>query len=59
MQIVKQGGRLDYNYKEIYCDSQADMNNIDMNNICPGSVVYIISDGNIFILNSNKQWIKQ
>lgn len=64
MYTVKQGGRVDYYYKEIYCDTMDDFNKLDLDsaefkNICAGSVAYIIATGDVYILNSQKQWIKQ
>ena len=59
MHTVQQGGRVDYNYREIFCDTEAEKNNIQIGNMCPGSVVYIIATGNVYILNSQKQWILQ
>ena len=64
MYTVKQGGRTDYNYREIFCDTQADLDAIDLNssefkNMCPGSVAYIIATGTVYILNSQREWIAQ
>lgn len=58
--IVKQGGRTDYNYKEFYLDSEADVASLPTRgNVCPGSVAYIIATGAVYMLNNSKQWIKQ
>lgn len=59
MYIVKQGSRVDYNYKEIYIDTAEEKENVDTKNLCPGSVLYIISTGEVFILNNKKEWIAQ
>lgn len=59
MYIVKQGGRTDYNYKELFLDSQAELQSIDTNTLCPGSIAYIIASGDVYILNSSKTWVIQ
>lgn len=63
MYTVKQGGRVDYNYMEIFLDNADELNNIledpAYKNICPGSVAYIIATGAVYILNSQKEWIAQ
>ena len=62
MYIIKQGGRTDYNYKEFFCDVATDFQNIserDLKESCPGSVAYIISTGELFMLNSEKEWVEQ
>ena len=59
MYTVKQGSRTDYNYKEIYLDSLAELAEVDVSSFCPGSVAYIIQTGTVYILNSQKEWIVQ
>lgn len=59
MYIVKQGGRTDYNYKEIYLDREEELSQINVETLCPGSVAYIIETGAVYILNSQKKWIAQ
>ena len=53
--LVKQGGKLDYNYKEYYLDTESDLAKIDVRLCCPGSVAYIIANQKVFMLNSNKE----
>ena len=57
--IVKQGGRTDYNYKEYYLDTEDELSTIDKTKCSPGSVAYIIENGNVYILNSKKEWVLQ
>lgn len=57
--IVKQNGKFDYKYKEIFVDNANEITNIDLSSLCPGSVVYDIATGNVYILNSSFEWIKQ
>lgn len=62
MYIVKQGGRADYNYKEYFLDKASDlakMTEEDVKDACPGSVLYIIETGEVYMLNSEKEWVKQ
>lgn len=59
MQIVKQGSRVDYNYKEIYIDTIEEKDTIEIKDLCPGSLLYVIDSGDIYILNSKKEWVIQ
>lgn len=64
MYTIKQGERTDYNYKEIFCDTQNDFDTLDLNsaeflNICVGSVAYVIETSNVYILNSKGEWVAQ
>lgn len=54
--LVRQGARTDYNYKELYLDSVDELNDIDIDSCCPGSVAYIITTGEVYMLTNNKQW---
>ncbi len=60
--ILRQGGRTDYNYKEWYLDTEADLQEIseeELKSACTGSVAYVIATGNVYMLNSEKEWIAQ
>lgn len=61
MQIVKQGGRQDYNYMEVFIDTASELEQIieKYPQICAGSVAYVIATGAVYILNSQKEWIAQ
>lgn len=64
MYTVKQGSKIDYNYKEIYCDTEEEFQSIDLDSneykdLCPGSIVYVIETGTVYILNSQRKWIAQ
>lgn len=54
--LIKQGGKADYNYKEFVCDTTEELANIAKQNVCPGSIAYIIETGDIYILNQKKEW---
>ena len=56
---VQQGGRIDYNYKETFIDLESELNTLSVESMCPGSVIYVIENGNIYILNQKREWIKQ
>ena len=55
MYMLKQGGRVDYSYKEFYLDTEDELSQININLCCPGSVAYIIATKKVFILNSKKE----
>ena len=57
MYTVKHGGRTDYNYKEYFLDTLAELEEIDLikEKPCPGSVAYIIETGAVYILNSQNE----
>lgn len=59
MYMLKQGGRVDYSYKEFYLDTEDELSQININLCCPGSVAYIIATKKVFILNSKKEWKEQ
>lgn len=57
--LVKQGGKLDYNYKEYFLDTENDLASVPIFDACPGSVAYVIGSGKLFMLNTNKEWKEQ
>lgn len=59
MYLLKQGGRIDYNYKEYYLDTEDELSEIPVNVCCPGSIAYIIATGATYMLNSKKVWVAQ
>lgn len=54
--VKQQGGRTDYNYKEFICDKAEDLSKLPVNSACAGSVAYIIATGDVYMLNSKKEW---
>lgn len=54
--LVKQGARTDYNYKEYYLDSADELKDINIKECCPGSVAYIITSSDVYILTNKKEW---
>ncbi len=59
MYLLKQGGRVDYNYKEYYLDTVTELPLIPVLDCAPGSVAYIIDTAKVYILNSKREWIEQ
>jgi len=57
--VFRQGGRQDYFYKEIVIDTPEDLAKVDTSECCPGSVVIVVSTGDIYLLNNKKEWVKQ
>ena len=56
--LLKQGGRVDYNYKEFIVENTEDINTIEINeDICPGSTCFVMSTGQVFMLNTKKEWV--
>lgn len=59
MYLVKQGGKVDYNYKEYYLDTLSELSSIPVDDCATGSVAYIIATQQVFILNNQKEWKEQ
>lgn len=59
MFLLRQGGKTDYNFKEYYLDTIDELSEINTESCCPGSVAYIITTGELYLLNSKKEWILQ
>lgn len=59
MFLVRQGGKVDYNYKEYYLDTITELALIPVEECCPGSIAYIIDKAEVYMLNSKKEWVKQ
>lgn len=57
--LLRQGTRTDYNYKEYVIDTKADLDNINKEECCAGSMVYIIETKEFYILNNKKEWVSQ
>lgn len=59
MYLVTQGSRSDYNYKEYFLDAASELSQIPVNMCSTGSIAYIIANGDVYMLNSKKEWVKQ
>lgn len=55
MFLLRQGGRVDYLYKEYYLDTEDELSKVPVHDCCPGSIAYIIETGKIYMLNSKKE----
>ena len=54
--IIKQGEEYDYKYKEMVIDEEQDLASIKVDDCCPGSTVYVIATGNLYMLDTKKEW---
>ena len=54
--LVKQASKTDYHYAEYYLDSADELSEINVNSCCPGSVAYIMTTGDVYMLTSKKEW---
>lgn len=59
MYLVTQGSRADYNYKEYFLDTASELSQIPVNICSTGSIAYVIANGDVYMLNSQKEWVKQ
>lgn len=59
MYLLRQNDDTDYNYKEYYLDTKEELSQIETAYCCPGSIAYIINSTDVYILNTNKQWVIQ
>ena len=57
--IVKQGEDINYQYKEIVVDTEAEVSQVSAEGACPGSIIYVIENGKFYMLNTKKEWIQQ
>ena len=58
--ILKKNGKTpNIPFKHFNCDEASDLSKIDLYLVPMGSTCRVISDGDTYILNSKKQWIKQ
>jgi hypothetical protein len=54
--LVKQASKTDYHYAEYYLDSADELSEINVNSCCPGSVAYIMTTGDVYMLTNKKEW---
>lgn len=54
--IVKQGEEYDYKYRELVIDEEVDLALINVEECCPGSTAYVIATGNLYMLDTKKEW---
>ena len=53
--FIKQGDSVDYKYKEYVLDTAEELSEIDVDDCCPGSTVYIISTQEVYMLTNKKE----
>lgn len=54
--FIRQGEDFDYKYKEYILDSADELKDIDVADCCPGSVAYITTTGDVYMLTNKKEW---
>lgn len=54
--ITKNDGDVAYNLKELVCDTPEDLENLPACSM--GSTCMVISTAEVYMLNSNKEWVK-
>lgn len=55
--IVKNGEDVLYDVMELVCDTEADVATAPTS-YRPGSTLFVIDTGNVYLLNSMKTWVK-
>ena len=51
-------GEITYNTKEYVCDTPEDLKNLPSGSMAMGSTAFIISTSELYMLNSEGEWIK-
>ena len=54
--LVKQASKMDYHYSEYFLDTVEELADINVNSCCPGSVAYVMSTGDVYMLTNKKEW---
>ena len=54
--LVKQASKMDYHYSEYVLDTVEELDDINVNSCCPGSVAYVMSTGDVYMLTNKKEW---
>lgn len=54
--FIRQGEDFDYKYKEYVLDSVEELEDIDVAGCCPGSIAYIVTTGDVYMLTNKKEW---
>lgn len=54
--MLKDGSHINREIFQHLCDTVEDLTNIPPNQINFGSLAYVVSTGELYIANSNKQW---
>ena len=53
--IKQQNERIDYNYREYVVNTSADLEKIP-EEACPGSIVFVMNEGKMMMLNLDNEW---
>lgn len=55
--IMKNGGRVTYDLNEYVVDAESDIELLPRN-VAMGSTAFVIETGNVYMMNSKKEWVK-
>lgn len=55
--VTKQNGETEAYVAELIADTVADLPNINVNNYAAGSSCLVIATQDVYILNTQKQWV--
>lgn len=55
--ITAQSGETATYIKSLQADTEQDLLNYDKTSVVPGSDCFVLETGNVYILNSNKEWV--
>ena len=56
--IVTNSGDVSYGIADVDCDSLADITDITTDRMSMGSLCFIISTQEVYMLNGQKEWVK-
>ena len=57
--LVKQGEDITNGYKEYFIDTKEELKDIRVEYCAPGSIAYVITTGDVYMLTSKKEWVLQ
>ena len=56
--ITSNNGKIHYGVNQFICDAAADVVNLPVDGIWPGSTAYVIATCETYMFNGHKEWIK-
>lgn len=54
--LVKQGDSVDQGLRQYFLDTVEELTEINVENCIPGTVAYIITTGEVYMLTNKKEW---
>lgn len=58
IRILEQGGKTQYNNKQLCLDTPKDLEDLPIDGLAPGSLAFVISESTGYMLNSKGEWIQ-